>query len=57
VLLGHRPIKAFLVPDSCGAKVSALMLQMATLKAIRKTFVSAIFRQFGCCFGLFDIAG
>jgi hypothetical protein len=37
--------------------VSALMLQMATLKAIGKTLVSAIFRQFGCCFGLFDIAG
>ena len=27
------------------------------LKTIRTTLVSAIFRQFGNCFGLFDIAG
>jgi hypothetical protein len=27
------------------------------LKTIRTTFASAIFRQFGSCFGLFDVAG
>jgi len=30
---------------------------MIPLKAIRTTLVSAIFRQFGSCFELFDIAG
>jgi len=28
-----------------------------SIDIIRKTLVSAIFRQFGICFGLFDIAG
>jgi len=31
--------------------------QMTPLKTFRTTFVSAIFRQFGCCFGPFHIAG
>ena len=30
---------------------------MTPLKTIRTTLVSAIFRKFGNCFGLFDIAG
>jgi len=33
------------------------MSQMMPLKTIRKMLVSAIFRQFGSCFGLYDIAG
>ena len=50
---------AFLVPYSCwaternGNSISANV----PLKTFRTTFVSAIFRQFGSCFGLFDIAG
>jgi len=30
---------------------------MTPWKTIRMTLVSIIFRQFGSCFGLFDIAG
>jgi hypothetical protein len=30
---------------------------MMSMKTIRTMLVSAIFRQFGSCFGLFDIAG
>jgi hypothetical protein len=30
---------------------------MTPLETIRMALVSAIFRQFGSCFGLFDIAG
>jgi len=30
---------------------------MTTLKTIRTTFVSVLFRQFGSCFRPFDIAG
>jgi len=30
---------------------------MTPLKTIRTTLVAAIFKQFGSCFGLFDIAG
>jgi hypothetical protein len=37
--------------------VEALTSQMTPMKGIRTTLVSAIFRQFGRCFGLFDIAG
>jgi len=37
--------------------VQALTPQMRPMKTIRSTLVSAIFRQFGSCFGLFDIAG
>jgi hypothetical protein len=33
------------------------IMKMMPLKTIRTTLVSAIFRQFGRCFGLFDIAG
>jgi len=28
-----------------------------SIEKIRMTLVSALFRQFGSCFGLFDIAG
>jgi hypothetical protein len=38
-------------------KVSARVSQRTPLKTIRKTLVSAHFRQFGTCFELFDIAG
>jgi hypothetical protein len=34
--------------------VYALTSQMTQLKTIRTTLVSAIVRQFGGCFGLFD---
>jgi hypothetical protein len=37
--------------------VQVLTSQKTPMKIIRKTLVSAIFRQFGSCFGLFDIAG
>jgi len=37
--------------------VKALTSQTTPLKTIRTTLVSAIFRKFGSCFGLFDIAG
>jgi hypothetical protein len=37
--------------------VQALTSQMTQLKTIRTTLVSVIFRQFGRCFGLFNIAG
>jgi hypothetical protein len=30
---------------------------MTPMKTIRTTLVSAIYRQIGSCFGLFDIAG
>jgi hypothetical protein len=35
----------------------ALMSQMTPMKTIRMTLASAIFRHFGNCFELFDIAG
>jgi hypothetical protein len=35
----------------------ALTSQMTPMKTIRMTLASAIFRQFGICFGPFDIAG
>jgi hypothetical protein len=37
--------------------VYVLTSQMTQWKTIRTTLVSAIFRQFGSIFGLFDIAG
>jgi hypothetical protein len=37
--------------------VQVLTSQKTPMKIIRKTLVSAIFRQIGSCFGLFDIAG
>ena len=37
--------------------VEALKSQMMPLKMIRTKLVSIIFRPFGRCFGLFDIAG
>jgi len=36
--------------------VYALTSQMTPMKTIRTTLVSAIYRQIGSCFGLFDIA-
>jgi hypothetical protein len=62
VLFSHGPNKAFLVPDSCraternGNSISTDVTD-DTLITIRMTLVSAIFRQFGRCFGLFDIGG
>jgi hypothetical protein len=61
VLFSHGPNKAFLVPDSCRAternRNSKQTSQRAHLKTIIMMLVSAIFRQFGNCFGPFDIAG
>jgi hypothetical protein len=37
--------------------VYTLTSQMTPMKTIRTTLVSAIYRQIGSCFGLFDIAG
>jgi hypothetical protein len=37
--------------------VHTLTSQMTPMKTIRTTLVSAIYRQIGSCFGLFDIAG
>jgi hypothetical protein len=54
---------AFLVFDSClatdknGNSVSADVKDDAPLKTFRTTLASAIFRQFGSCFGPFDFAG
>jgi hypothetical protein len=60
VLFSHGPNKAFLVPDSFGAterNSNSISSDVTddTLITIRMTLVSAIFRQFGRCFGLFDI--
>jgi hypothetical protein len=52
----------FLVPDSCRAternrsNISTNVTDYI-IETIRTTLVSAIFRKFGNCFGLFDIAG
>ena len=60
MLLGHGPNKIFLVPNSCreternGDSISAASL-MTPLKTNRTTLVSIIFRQYGKCFGHFDI--
>ena len=51
MLFSHGPNKAFLVPDSL-----RVTERNGNIKAHRMTLVSAIFRQFGSCFGLFDIA-
>jgi hypothetical protein len=37
--------------------IYVLTSQMTPLKATKTMLVSAIFRQFDSCFGLFDIAG
>ena len=37
--------------------VYALTSEMTPMETIRTTLVSAIYRQIGSCFGLFDIAG
>jgi hypothetical protein len=60
VLLGHRPNKVFLVPDSFGAterngnSISSDVTDDPLIR-IKTALVSATFRQFGRCFGLFDI--
>jgi hypothetical protein len=52
----------FLVPDSCwgmvrnGNSINADVTE-DTINIIRTMLVSALLRQFGHCFGLFDIAG
>jgi hypothetical protein len=62
VLFSHGPYKAFLIPDSCKAterndnSISADITDDA-IEKIKITLVSNIFRLFGRCFGLFDIAG
>ena len=59
VLFSHGRNKAFLVPDSCRVTVkngNSINMDF-TLKTIRMTIASVLFRQFGSCFGLFDIAG
>ena len=60
MLFSHGPNKAFLVPDSFGVterNSNSISSDVTddTLITIRMTLVSAIFRQFGRCFGLFDI--
>ena len=37
--------------------IYTLTSQLTPMKTIRTTIVSAIYRQIGSCFGLFDIAG
>jgi hypothetical protein len=62
VLFSHGSNPAVMVPDSRratkrnGNNIRDVVTDDA-LKTIRTTLVSAIFRQFGNCFGLFDIAG
>ena len=51
VLFSHGPNKAFLVPDS-----HRVTERNGNVLALRITLVSVIFRQYGSCFGLFDIA-
>jgi hypothetical protein len=40
-----------------GNSISVDFTEGTPMKTIRKTLVSAIFTQFGSCFGPFDIAG
>jgi len=62
VLFSHGPNNDFVVPEACRATVrncnsiSADFVR-TSLKMIRTTLISAIFRQFGSCFGLFIIEG
>jgi len=56
VLFSGGPNKALVQTERNGNNL-ALTSQMTPLKTIRTTLVSAIFRQFGRCFGLFVIAG
>jgi len=62
VLFSHGPNKTFLEPYSRraternGNSISADVTDHNNEK-IRTNQVSDIFRQFGSCFGIFDIAG
>ena len=59
VLFSHGPNKDCVVPESCRATVNGIIadLKEDTIAIIITTLVTAIFRQFCTCFGLFDIAG
>jgi len=55
-------IRSFLVPESCGdmernGNSISSDITDDIIEMITTTLVLVIFRQFGRCFGLFDIAG
>jgi hypothetical protein len=59
VLFSHEPNKPFLVPDSCRVterNCNSISADV-TDATIENMLDSAIFIQFGSCFGLSDIAG
>jgi len=64
LLFSHGPNNAFLVPDLCRAteRIFNNISADITDDTIENDYnvmalVSAIFRQFASCFGLFDILG